>query len=61
MISEIMSQNSLQQQMETEVRICCIIQVKMWPIENKVCTRAHLTHKLQYANSTGAAFHNIAY
>uniref|UniRef100_A0A7E4ZPU6 Tyrosine-protein phosphatase domain-containing protein n=1 Tax=Panagrellus redivivus TaxID=6233 RepID=A0A7E4ZPU6_PANRE len=36
MISEIMATGASQQQMETEVRICCIIQVRVWPIENKV-------------------------
>ncbi len=24
------------QQLEAEMRICCVIQVRMWPIENKV-------------------------
>ncbi|TMS33747.1 hypothetical protein L596_001446 [Steinernema carpocapsae] len=36
MISEIMQAGSTQQQLEAEVRICCLIQVRMWPIENKV-------------------------
>uniref|UniRef100_A0A915NKH3 Uncharacterized protein n=1 Tax=Meloidogyne floridensis TaxID=298350 RepID=A0A915NKH3_9BILA len=36
MISEIMATGASQQQLEAEVRLCCIIQVKMWPIENKV-------------------------
>ncbi|KAK0393386.1 hypothetical protein QR680_000187 [Steinernema hermaphroditum] len=36
MISEIMQSGSAQQQLEAEVRICCLIQVRMWPIENKV-------------------------
>ncbi|VDK85209.1 unnamed protein product [Litomosoides sigmodontis] len=39
MISEIMSNGTnsqQQQQMEAEVRICCVIQIRMWPIENKV-------------------------
>ncbi|KAI6228016.1 Tyrosine-protein phosphatase [Aphelenchoides besseyi] len=36
LISEIMSNASAQQTVEAEVRICCIIQVRMWPIENKV-------------------------
>ena len=36
MISEIMATGASQQQLETEVRLCCIIQVKMWPVENKV-------------------------
>ncbi|KAL3083504.1 hypothetical protein niasHS_011306 [Heterodera schachtii] len=36
MISEIMASGASQQQLEAEVRLCCIIQVKMWPIENKV-------------------------
>ncbi|KAI6242835.1 Tyrosine-protein phosphatase [Aphelenchoides fujianensis] len=36
LISEIMTNASAQQQVEAEVRICCIIQVRMWPIENKV-------------------------
>jgi len=36
MISEIMATGANQQQMETEVRICCVIQVKMWPLENRV-------------------------
>jgi hypothetical protein len=36
MISEIMATGASAQQMETEVRICCVIQVKMWPIENRV-------------------------
>ncbi|VDK68439.1 unnamed protein product [Onchocerca ochengi] len=36
MISEIMANGSAQRPVEAEVRICCIIQVRMWPIENKV-------------------------
>ncbi|KJH43712.1 Protein-tyrosine phosphatase [Dictyocaulus viviparus] len=37
MISDIMSSGvSNQQHFDTEVRICCVIQVRMWPIENKV-------------------------
>ncbi|VDN34615.1 unnamed protein product [Gongylonema pulchrum] len=36
MISEIMANGANQQQLEAEVRICCVIQVRMWPIENKV-------------------------
>ncbi|CAD5211604.1 unnamed protein product [Bursaphelenchus okinawaensis] len=36
MISEIMATGATQQQMEAEIRICCVIQVKMWPLENKV-------------------------
>ncbi|CAJ0958777.1 unnamed protein product, partial [Mesorhabditis belari] len=36
MISDIMSSGQSQQQMEAEVRICCVIQVRMWPIEHKV-------------------------
>uniref|UniRef100_A0A915BWH9 Uncharacterized protein n=1 Tax=Parascaris univalens TaxID=6257 RepID=A0A915BWH9_PARUN len=36
MISEIMATGANQQQLEAEVRICCVIQVRMWPIENKV-------------------------
>lgn len=36
MISEIMATGATQQQMEQEVRVCCLIQVKMWPLENKV-------------------------
>uniref|UniRef100_A0A1I8A076 Protein-tyrosine phosphatase n=1 Tax=Steinernema glaseri TaxID=37863 RepID=A0A1I8A076_9BILA len=36
MISEIMQAGSTQQQLEAEVRVCCLIQVRMWPIENKV-------------------------
>uniref|UniRef100_A0AC34Q1J4 Protein tyrosine phosphatase n=1 Tax=Panagrolaimus sp. JU765 TaxID=591449 RepID=A0AC34Q1J4_9BILA len=36
MISEIMATGATQQQIEAEVRICCIIQVRMWPMENKV-------------------------
>lgn len=36
MISEIMANSANQQQIEAEVRICCVIQVRMWPIENKV-------------------------
>ncbi|VDN53951.1 unnamed protein product [Dracunculus medinensis] len=36
MISEIMANGANQQQIEAEVRICCVIQVRMWPIENKV-------------------------
>uniref|UniRef100_A0A0N5ATN6 Tyrosine-protein phosphatase domain-containing protein n=1 Tax=Syphacia muris TaxID=451379 RepID=A0A0N5ATN6_9BILA len=36
MISEIMANGANQQQLEAEVRICCVIQVTMWPIENKV-------------------------
>ncbi|VDO35759.1 unnamed protein product [Onchocerca flexuosa] len=36
MITEIMASGNSQRQMEAEVRICCIIQVRMWPIENKV-------------------------
>uniref|UniRef100_A0A914HKX0 Tyrosine-protein phosphatase domain-containing protein n=1 Tax=Globodera rostochiensis TaxID=31243 RepID=A0A914HKX0_GLORO len=36
MISEIMATGASQQQLEAEVRLCCIIQVKMWPMENKV-------------------------
>uniref|UniRef100_A0A914YUP3 Protein tyrosine phosphatase n=1 Tax=Panagrolaimus superbus TaxID=310955 RepID=A0A914YUP3_9BILA len=31
-----MATGATQQQLEAEVRICCIIQVRMWPIENKV-------------------------
>ncbi|EYC13679.1 hypothetical protein Y032_0043g860 [Ancylostoma ceylanicum] len=36
MISDIMSSGASNQQIDTEVRICCVIQVRMWPIENKV-------------------------
>uniref|UniRef100_A0A914DK35 Uncharacterized protein n=1 Tax=Acrobeloides nanus TaxID=290746 RepID=A0A914DK35_9BILA len=36
MISEIMATGATQQQLEAEVRICCVIQVRMWPLENKV-------------------------
>ncbi|KAJ1370030.1 hypothetical protein KIN20_031661 [Parelaphostrongylus tenuis] len=36
MISDIMSNAANNQQIETEVRICCVIQVRIWPIENKV-------------------------
>lgn len=36
MISEIMANGTNQQQLEAEVRICCVIQIRMWPIENKV-------------------------
>ncbi|KAK6735141.1 hypothetical protein RB195_018372 [Necator americanus] len=36
MISDIMSSGSSNQQIDTEVRVCCVIQVRMWPIENKV-------------------------
>ncbi|WKX97626.1 hypothetical protein Q1695_013357 [Nippostrongylus brasiliensis] len=36
MISDIMTSGASQQQIDTEVRICCVIQVRMWPIENKV-------------------------
>jgi hypothetical protein len=36
MISEIMATGASQQQLEADVRLCCIIQVKMWPVENKV-------------------------
>ncbi|KAK5971475.1 Protein-tyrosine phosphatase, partial [Trichostrongylus colubriformis] len=36
MISDIMSNAATNQQVDTEVRICCVIQVRMWPIENKV-------------------------
>ncbi|VDD93344.1 unnamed protein product [Enterobius vermicularis] len=36
MISEIVANGANQQQLEAEIRICCVIQVKMWPIENKV-------------------------
>lgn len=36
MISEIMATGASQQQLEAEVRVCCVIQVKMWPMENKV-------------------------
>ncbi|CAI4221076.1 unnamed protein product [Auanema sp. JU1783] len=36
MISDIMASGSNNQQIDAEVRICCIIQVRMWPIENKV-------------------------
>ncbi|KAH7695761.1 protein-tyrosine phosphatase, partial [Aphelenchoides avenae] len=38
MISEIMATGATQQQLEAEVRICCLIQVRMWPLENKVPT-----------------------
>uniref|UniRef100_A0A915Q4H5 Tyrosine-protein phosphatase domain-containing protein n=1 Tax=Setaria digitata TaxID=48799 RepID=A0A915Q4H5_9BILA len=31
-----MANGSNQQQLEAEVRICCVIQIRMWPIENKV-------------------------
>uniref|UniRef100_A0A0N4Z7W9 Tyrosine-protein phosphatase domain-containing protein n=1 Tax=Parastrongyloides trichosuri TaxID=131310 RepID=A0A0N4Z7W9_PARTI len=36
MISEIMQSGASQAQLEAEVKICCILSVKMWPIENKV-------------------------
>ncbi|GMS85033.1 hypothetical protein PENTCL1PPCAC_7208, partial [Pristionchus entomophagus] len=36
MISDIMSSGASQQQIEAEVRICCVIQVRMWPLESKV-------------------------
>jgi len=35
-ISEIMQNGATQQAVEAEMRICCVIQVRMWPIENKV-------------------------
>ncbi|UMM16517.1 hypothetical protein L5515_013498 [Caenorhabditis briggsae] len=36
MISDIMATGAQNQQIDAEVRICCVIQVRMWPIENKV-------------------------
>ncbi|KAE9548517.1 hypothetical protein FO519_008273 [Halicephalobus sp. NKZ332] len=36
MISEIMATGATQQQLEAEIRVCCILQVRMWPLENKV-------------------------
>ncbi|CAD6192228.1 unnamed protein product [Caenorhabditis auriculariae] len=36
MISDIMASGQNNQQIDAEVRICCVIQVRMWPIENKV-------------------------
>uniref|UniRef100_A0AC35U5K7 Receptor-type tyrosine-protein phosphatase kappa n=1 Tax=Rhabditophanes sp. KR3021 TaxID=114890 RepID=A0AC35U5K7_9BILA len=36
MISEIMASGASQAQMEAEVKVCCIISVTMWPIENKI-------------------------
>ncbi|CAB3411504.1 unnamed protein product [Caenorhabditis bovis] len=36
MISDIMASGAQNQQIDAEVRICCVIQVRMWPIENKV-------------------------
>jgi hypothetical protein len=48
MISEIMATGASQQQMETEVRICCVIQVKMWPLENRFPTCHTLIHINSY-------------
>uniref|UniRef100_A0A0K0FBF4 Tyrosine-protein phosphatase domain-containing protein n=1 Tax=Strongyloides venezuelensis TaxID=75913 RepID=A0A0K0FBF4_STRVS len=36
MISEIMQSGASQAQLEAEVKICCVLSVKMWPIEHKV-------------------------
>jgi len=36
MISEIMATGASQQQLEAEIRVCCILQVKMWPIDSNV-------------------------
>uniref|UniRef100_A0A915DHN7 Tyrosine-protein phosphatase domain-containing protein n=1 Tax=Ditylenchus dipsaci TaxID=166011 RepID=A0A915DHN7_9BILA len=52
MISEIMATGASQQQLEAEVRLCCVIQVKMWPIENKVpCSTSALIDLIKMTRS----------